>query len=136
MEPTNIASSGVASGNQKLSTLFWNYTEISEYDRNINKEQHKEDDDLYDITELVIVGSFVVIILLLYVLQKHRDDQWTKQGCGFMWVKSGGDVLPSILNMHSIESLDNPDSKINCIDGPPPPYEDPPSYNIAVGIEE
>ena len=83
----------------------------------------------------MIIGSFVIIILLLYVLQRHRDDQWTRQGCGFIWVKSGGDVLPSILNMNT-SSFDNPGSKINCIDGPPPPYEDPPSYNVAVGIEE
>jgi hypothetical protein len=132
MELINMDGREAANRTQKISTLFWNWTEISDYDKNINTDQHEEDDDLHDITELVIVGSFVVIILLLYVLQRHRDDQWTRQGCGFMWVKSGGDVLPSILNMHSIES----DSKINCIDEPPPPYEEPPSYNIAVGIEE
>ena len=101
MELLNMNGREVENGNHKLSTLFWNYTEISDYDRNINKEQHEEDNDLYDITELVIVGSFVVIILLLYILQRHRDDQWTKQGCGCMWVKSGGDVLPSILNMNT-----------------------------------
>ena len=127
---------GVANRTHKISSLFWNWTEISDYDKNIDTEQHEEHDDLDDITELVIVGSFVVIILLLYVLQRHRDDQWTRQGCGFMCVKSGGDILPSILNINSIHSFDNPDFDNNCRDSPPPPYEDPPSYNVAVMMGE
>ena len=102
-----------------ISRMFWNYSRISDYDK--NNDEVFDDDDMYDITELVIVTGLVVIVLILYVIQKHREDQWVSQGCGVVVVKLGGDIVPTIVTAYTSPGDDRP-----------PPYDPPPSYTVAV----
>ena len=102
-----------------MSRMFWNYSRISDYDKKTDEDT--DDDDMYDITELVIVTGLVVIVLILYVIQKHREDQWVSQGCGVVVVKLGGEIVPTIVKSYTSPADDRP-----------PPYEPPPSYTVAV----
>merc|ERR1739842_81144 len=83
-----------------ISRMFWNYSRISDYDKKTD-EDTDYDDDMYDITEFVIVTGLVVIVLILYVIQKHREDQWVSRGCGVVVVKLGGHIVPTLVKSYT-----------------------------------
>ena len=120
---------------------FWNWTKIASDDRNMNQDasEHEQPSEEYDITELVVVGSCMIIMLLLCVIQRYREDQWTCYCGGCMCVKSAGRSIPNILiDNEAVSEPEQPETSKKYRDrdrDTPPPYEHPPSYSVALQME-
>ena len=97
------------------SAAFLNWTRLLSYKENITRHHiqiHDDHDD--DITSLVVVCVGLAIMILMLVLHKCSQDDRSRSCSNFR--RMDEDMI------HVVDTL-------------PPPYEDPPSYDVAVQME-
>jgi hypothetical protein len=119
------------------SAAFLNWTRLLSYKENITRHHIKiHDDDDDDITSLVVVCVGLGIMIVMLVLHKCSRDDRPAKCCNFrrededmIHVVNAEDPVTSVVGMAAVFS------KMKRKDTPPPPYEDPPSYHVAVQIE-
>ena len=106
------------------SAAFLNLTQLFSYKENITRHHLKiHDDHDDDITSLAIVCVGLGIMIIMLVLHKCSRDDRPVRCCNSR--RENEDMI------HIVNAQD----PISRKDTPPPPYEDPPSYHIAVQME-
>ena len=106
------------------SAAFLNWTRILTYNKNITRHHIRIGDDHDDdITSLAIVCVGLGIMIIMLVLHKCSRDDRPVRCCNSR--RENEDMI------HVVNAQD----PISRKDTPPPPYEDPPSYHIAVQME-
>ena len=119
---------------------FWNWTRILEHDRNIIKEHMDDDDNEEDMTYVWIVGLWILVSLFIWIHHKYSKH---KMCCSRKIIAEESE--PPIFILHDLESSGSVSgvsgmaavlSSMKRKDTPPPPYEDPPSYEVAIQLEK
>ena len=120
---------------------FFNWTRILENNaRNITThhiEIHSDHDD--DISSIVIVGVGIVMMIVMWILHKCSKEDRPVSCCK---VQNDSEHSDSVVHIaiarpseSTISGLAGVLSQMKRKDSPPPPYEDPPSYHLAVQME-
>ena len=120
-------------GNLTMPTLnqsfaFLNWTRTLSYNKDITRHHiriHDDHDD--DVTSLMIVCVGIVLMIVMLVLHKCSQDDRPVRCCNFR--REDEDMI------QVLEAEESGSGVGGRKDSPPPPYEDPPSYNVAVEME-
>ena len=118
---------------------FWNWTRILEHHRNIINKHMDDDADEESLSYVWIVGLWILVSLFIWI---HHKNAKQKMCCSRK--RSTEESEPPIFILHDRESSGSVSgvsgmtavlSSMKRKDSPPPSYEDPPSYEVAIQIE-
>ena len=119
------------------SAAFLNWTRILSYSKNITRHHirlHDDHDD--DITSLVVICVGLAIMIVMLVLHKCSQDDRSRSCSKFR--RMDEDMINVVNSQEPISSVAGMAAvfvRMTRKDTPPPPYEDPPSYDVAVQVE-
>eukprot|EP00092_Neocalanus_flemingeri_P035716 GFUD01038887.1.p1 GENE.GFUD01038887.1~~GFUD01038887.1.p1 ORF type:complete len:143 (-),score=35.56 GFUD01038887.1:24-452(-) len=131
--------------NLTLSILpppFWNWTRILEYDRNITK-YHAEERDEHgdDLTSIVIVGMGILVMIVMWIFHKYSKEDRSRRCCILKSDDEESDPTIFIVNdrptsdpVSGVAGMAAVLARVKKKDTPPP-YEDPPSYDVAMQMQ-
>ena len=120
---------------------FSNWTRILEnHSKNITKHHIEiHSDDGHDVSSIVIVGVGIFMMIVMWILHKCSKEDRPVSCCKVQNDSEHSDSVVHIANARPSEStisgLAGVLSQMKRKDSPPPPYEDPPSYHLAVQME-
>ena len=119
------------------SAAFLNWTRILSYSKNITRHHiriHDDHDD--DITSLVVICVGLAIMIVMLVLHKCSQDDRSRSCSNFRrmdedmtHVVNAQEQISGVAGMAAVLV------RMKRKDTLPPPYEDPPSYDVAVQME-
>ena len=116
-------------------TSLWNITTILAYANNITKHQadsRKGDDD--SVASIMIVCIGLLMMMVMWVCTKDG----VQLKCRFCKQEDDPELVPPRTAGNSISRISGVAAmwtRLQRKDSPPPPYEFPPSYDVALKIE-
>ena len=110
------------------SAAFLNWTRILSYNKNITRHHIRIHEDHADgVTSLVIVSVGIVLMIVMLVLHKYSQDD-RRENEDMIQVVEAQEAVSGVAGMAAVLAwMKRKDS--------PPPYEDPPSYHVALQME-
>ena len=109
--------------------LVWNMNSVLEYARKKTQHRQKTREDETDVTKLVAMMVGLLILFIIYAIIKCFIQKRICSRCVFTRVD--GRFFPRIHFLSSAPGFDQVMDKLS----PPPAYEHPPSYHVAVEME-
>ena len=116
-------------------TGLWNITTILAYAKNITKnraDSHNGDED--SVASIIIVCIGLLMMMVMWVCTKDG----VQLKCRPRRQEDDPELVPSSTPAESIPRISGVAAvwtRLQRKDSPPPPYEDPPSYDAALTIE-
>ena len=115
--------------NNEMQSGTANMPSVLEYAKKRTQHRQNTSEDETDVTKLVAMMIGLFILFTIYVIVKCFIQKSVCSRCEFTRVD--GRVLPCIHFVTSASGSDQSKSKWS----PPPPYEHPPSYQVALELE-
>ena len=116
------------------STALLNWTRILSNDRNITEHHisiNKYQDG--DVTTLVIVCMGIAIMIAMMIFHKYLEEGRLVRCCNLR--RENEDVVNAQDSVSGVAGMAAVFARLKKKETPPPPYEDPPSYDVAVQME-